>query len=129
MNTPQTLLLIIALLGGGLYFMSRSAATPPADAPRVSGGRIHGDRAAELVKGGALLLDVRTPAEFAADHLEGAVNIPVQTLAQRVAEVPKDRVVVVYCRSGARSGHASRILLDRGYTTLYDLGPISAYPR
>jgi|LauGreDrversion4_2_1035121.scaffolds.fasta_scaffold434854_2 rhodanese-related sulfurtransferase len=128
MNTPQTLLLIAALLGGALYYMKSRGATPSADAPLVSGGRIHGERAEALVKEGALLLDVRTPAEFAAGHLDGAINIPVQVLKRRVAEVPKDRVVIVYCRSGARSAHASRLLLSEGHTTLYDLGPMRAYP-
>jgi len=93
----------------------------------VNGGRVHGARAAALVEEGALLLDVRTPAEFAAGHLDGALNIPVQALKARLAEVPKDRAVVVYCKSGARSAHAARLLLDAGHPRLYDLGPMSAY--
>ncbi len=127
MNITQALLLA-ALIGGGLYF-TLGGSSPAPDAPLVNGGRIHGARAAQLVREGALLLDVRTPAEFAAGHLEGALNIPVQTLKERAAEVPKGRAVVVYCRSGARSANAARLLVAEGHAQLYDLGPMSAYPR
>ncbi len=70
------------------------------------------------------LLDVRTPEEFASGHIEGASNISVQTLAQRLAEVPRDQPIVVYCRSGNRSAQAARILAQAGYTDVYDLGGI-----
>ncbi|MBM4381231.1 MAG: rhodanese-like domain-containing protein [Deltaproteobacteria bacterium] len=59
--------------------------------------------AKEAVKAGAKLAGVRTPQEFAAGHIEGAINIPVQEMDARLAEFsPKDGVVVVYCRSGAQ---------------------------
>ncbi len=68
-----------------------------------------------------VLLDVRTPAEFAEGHIPGAVNIPVDALQSR--DVP----VVVYCRSGNRSATASQILDRAGYETVYDLGGIIAW--
>lgn len=74
-----------------------------------------------------LLLDVRTPGEFADGHIEGAVNIPVESLASRIAEVPSDVPVVVYCRSGNRSATASQILNSAGYGAVYDLGGIIAW--
>lgn len=78
----------------------------------------------ELVANGALLLDVRTPEEFADRHLDGAVNIPVQELGARVRELgAKDRPVVVYCRSGARSASATKLLKNAGYEVL-DIGGI-----
>jgi len=119
--------LLIAALLGGFAYLSRLDTAPNSDTPLVNGGRVHGARAAALVEEGALLLDVRTAAEFAAGHLDGALNIPVQALKARLAEVPKDRAVVVYCKSGARSAHAARLLLDAGHPRLYDLGPMSAY--
>jgi len=64
------------------------------------------DRAADpvqLVADGALLLDVRTPGEFADGHVQGALNVPVQVLESRIAELDPARPVVVYCRSGNRS--------------------------
>lgn len=81
-----------------------------------------------LVEAGALLLDVRTPAEFAAGHVAGAVNIPVQELRERLAELPaKEQPVVVYCRSGARSASATAMLREAGHTAIHDLGPMSAW--
>lgn len=80
-----------------------------------------------MVANGALLLDVRTPAEFSDGHVDGATNIPVQELASRMAEVgPKTRPVVVYCRSGARSATATGMLKSAGYQVL-DVGGMSNY--
>ena len=77
----------------------------------------------EAVADGGLLLDVRTPGEFSGNHLDGAVNIPVADLERRLPELgEKDRPVVVYCESGGRSRAAARMLLDRGFETVHDLG-------
>jgi len=78
--------------------------------------------ARDLVANGALLLDVRTPDEFRAQHIPGAVNIPVQELGTRLREVgPKARPVVVHCRSGARSAAAAQLLSREGYQ-VHDIG-------
>ncbi|MFO0709803.1 MAG: rhodanese-like domain-containing protein [Sandaracinus sp.] len=77
-------------------------------------------------KENATLLDVRTHMEFTSGHLRGANNIPVQELGQRMAEVPKNRKVVVYCRSGGRSAQAAAMLKSAGYEVL-DIGPMSAW--
>lgn len=61
-----------------------------------------------------LLLDVRTPEEFAQGHLPGAVLIPHDQLAARLDEIDRDRWVLVYCRSGKRAGTAQDILEDAG---------------
>jgi rhodanese-related sulfurtransferase len=91
---------------------------------------ISGADAKALVQGGALLLDVRSPEEFAEGHLAGAVNIPVDALPQRLAEVePKDRPVVVYCRSGARSKKARGLLLEHGWTRVENLGGQGNWPK
>ena len=71
-----------------------------------------------------VLLDVRTPEEFASGHIPGAVNISVESLAQRLGEVPQDKPVVVYCHSGSRSNQAAQILEKAGYSQIYDLGGI-----
>lgn len=75
---------------------------------------------------GALLLDVRTPGEFSEGHVEGALNIPVQDLGNRIGEIAKGREVVVYCRSGGRSAVAAQMLCGRGHAVL-DVGPMSSY--
>jgi phage shock protein E len=94
-----------------------------ADAGDVSGGE-----ARKLVAAGATLLDVRTREEFAAGHIDGAVNIPVQELEARLREVgAKDRSVVVYCRSGRRSATAKQILEKAGWKVVRDLGAMTAW--
>ena len=78
--------------------------------------------ARDLVAEGALLLDVRTPAEFQQRHVPGAVNIPLHELEARMSEVrPEARSVVVYCRSGARSASAAQLLQRAGCQVL-DIG-------
>jgi rhodanese-related sulfurtransferase len=71
-----------------------------------------------------LLVDVRTAQEFAAGHIAGAVNIDVQTLPARIRELPTDRPVILYCRSGKRSATAAQILRRAGYNNVRDLGGI-----
>jgi phage shock protein E len=81
-----------------------------------------------LVQAGARLVDVRTRSEFAAKHIDGAINIPVQELSARMNELePKDRGIVLYCRSGHRSGVAYEQLKAAGFTQLADLGPMTAW--
>ena len=62
---------------------------------------------------GALLLDVRTPEEYAAGHVPGSRNIPLDRVGE--AELDREAPLFVYCRSGARSGQACSTLRERGY--------------
>jgi rhodanese-related sulfurtransferase len=64
---------------------------------------------------GALLVDVRQPDEWSAGHAPNAKLIPLGSLAGRLGEVPRDREVLLICRSGNRSGSAQRQLLQLGY--------------
>lgn len=68
-----------------------------------------------------LLLDVRTATEFAEGRVPGAINIPVQELEARLAELPRDRELVVYCRSGRRAATASALLREHGYTQVREM--------
>ncbi|MFN4294498.1 MAG: rhodanese-like domain-containing protein [Thermoflexales bacterium] len=70
------------------------------------------------------LIDVRTPEEFKSGHIPGAINIDVQVLARRLDDIPRDRAVVLYCRSGNRSSYAAQMLQRAGYAEVYDLGGI-----
>jgi phage shock protein E len=91
-------------------------------------GKASPSEARALVANGGALLDVRTPGEFAAGHLEGARNIPVDQLPARLGEVgPKETPVVVYCRSGARSGRAASLLRSAGFARVEDVGPMSRW--
>jgi rhodanese-related sulfurtransferase len=75
-----------------------------------------------------VVLDVRTPDEYVAGHVPGAVNIPHDQVAARLAEVPKDKDVVIYCRSGRRTGLAAELLAANGYSRLGHLeGDILAW--
>lgn len=73
-------------------------------------------RAAELRDQGAFILDVREPEEWNQLHIPEATLIPLGELSTRLNEVPKDREVVVVCRSGNRSAQGRDILLDAGFT-------------
>lgn len=74
-----------------------------------------------VVAGGAPLIDVRSPEEYAAKHVDGARNIPVDDIDARLAEIPKDKPVVVYCHSGGRSAIAAKVLRGAGYDVI-DIG-------
>ncbi len=78
------------------------------------------DELADLPEG-ALLLDVRTPAEYASGALAGAVNIPVDELRKRLRELPKDRPIYIYCAMGLRGYIAYRILAGNRFEDLYNL--------
>ncbi|MEL7435713.1 MAG: rhodanese-like domain-containing protein, partial [Chloroflexota bacterium] len=71
-----------------------------------------------------ILIDVRTAQEFNSGHIAGAINIPVDQIANRLSEIPADIPVVVYCRSGNRSAQAANILNQNDYSEIYDLGSI-----
>ncbi len=92
-------------------------------------GKVSSAQAHAMVDGGALLLDVRTPSEFASAHVAGAVNIPVQELDGRLEELGDDpqRTIVVYCRSGVRSARAKRLLGAEGFSDVHDLGAMSRW--
>jgi rhodanese-related sulfurtransferase len=68
-----------------------------------------------------VLLDVRNLNEFEASHVRGALHIPVDELRFRLDEVPKDRPIVVHCRSGFRSHLALRILRENGWTNVRNI--------
>ena len=76
-----------------------------------------------MVREGALVVDVRTPDEFAAGHIEGARNMPVQEIKNRMGELgAKDRAIVLYCVSGGRAASAKSILLNAGFTNVLNAG-------
>lgn len=68
------------------------------------------------------LLDVRTPEEYAEGHLAGSVLIPVQELGSRLSEIPTDRTIIVYCRSGNRSADAAGMLAGEGFSDVFNMG-------
>src|SRR5512136_1446190 len=84
---------------------SVAPAAPEAATPRP--GKVDGATAKALAAAGARVVDVRTPEEYASGHVPGAINIPYDQLPRRAAEIgPPTTKVVLYCRSGRRSGVA-----------------------
>lgn len=114
MTSNIVLLIVFAVVVGYLLLQRR--------------GDVGSSEAHRLAEAGARLVDVRSPEEFATGHLPGAVNIPVQDLERRMGELEaKSRPVVVYCRSGARSSRAARMLKNAGYAEVHDLGAMSRW--
>lgn len=72
---------------------------------------------------GTVVVDVRTPGEYAAGHVDGAVNIDVESgnFASEIAALPKDTKYAVYCRSGRRSALATDQMAEAGFTSLVNL--------
>lgn len=77
-----------------------------------------------------LLVDVRTPSEVAQGALPDALHIPMAVIPMRANELPKDREMVIYCRSGARSYHSCQFLAQQGFDNVVNLrGGIIAWAR
>lgn len=115
MDTNKIALFVAVMLILWMVFQRRGS-TSAAEAKRL------------VAEDGGRLLDVRTPGEFASGHLDGAKNIPVQELSARIAEVgSKDVPIVVYCRSGARSSSATKLLREAGFTKVANLGAMSRW--
>jgi len=77
-----------------------------------------------------LLVDIRTPAEIAQGAIPNAIQLPMHLIPLRIAELPKDRDVVLYCRSGARSYQACAYMAQQGYDHVLNLrGGIIAWAR
>jgi len=72
-----------------------------------------------------VIVDVRSPEEFAAGHIEGAINVPLEQVAQGVPAIKgvgKDSTILLYCRSGRRSGIATETLAKQGYSHVLNGG-------
>lgn len=95
----------------GLFVLKRASFVPA-------------EKARQLLRQGALVIDVRSPDEFNAGHLPGAINLPLGELSRDIAgRVPdKDQVLLLHCLSGARSGIARQQLKRMGYRNVFNLG-------
>ena len=103
------------------------AQVPPAAAPAAL-PKQDPEAAKKLLAAGALVLDVRSPDEFAEDHLPQATNIPVDTVRDRIADVEKlsggdkSRPIVVYCAKGGRAARAKQALEEAGFQRVVNGG-------
>jgi len=67
-----------------------------------------------------MVVDVRTSGEFAQSHIEGAINSPLSDLPTQIGELDRNRPIPVYCHTGHRSAQAATILVNAGFTHIYD---------
>ena len=121
--------LIAALTAAALAGCAPAVANDSAPAGRPAPGIVSGEQGKRLVEEGMRVIDVRTPQEFAAGHVPGAVNIPFDQIAARAAEVgDPSKPVLLYCRTGRRSGIATQTLRSLGFQEIYDMQALSAWP-
>ena len=84
----------------------------------------------QLMKDGAVIIDVRTKSEFAGGHIEGSVNIPVDQLPNSGHRLPKkEKTIITCCASGMRSAAAKTMLQSYGYSSVYNGGSWSSLQR
>lgn len=88
---------------------------------------IDGPTARKLVAEGAVLVDVRSPGEFSSGHIDGAINVPVQSIPAKASAMDPAKVHVLYCASGARSAQAKSFLERSGFEKVHNLGSIRAW--
>ncbi len=78
---------------------------------------------AQLVQNGAVIVDVRTPAEFDNGHISGAINIPIEQLRHNLSQFAgKRQVIIACCTDGSKSWYAKNLLDANGYQSVYDAG-------
>ncbi len=76
----------------------------------------------QIIDGGDIfILDVRTKEEYDSGHINGSILIPLEDLEKRYNEIPRDRKILVYCRTGHRSTQASEILVKNGFKQIYNM--------
>lgn len=90
-------------------------------------GQVSPQKAKELAANGALIVDVRERSEYGSGHINKAVNIPVSSINKISSKANKDKDIIVYCQSGARSSAAAKRLKSMGYTKVHDLGSINRW--
>ncbi len=96
-----------------VFFVMRQAAPYP---PDMSPGEAAAQR-----DGGALILDVRTQAEWTEGHIPGSMLIPLDELPNRLNELPRDKAIIVVCRTGVRSAQGRDMLRKAGFTRVASL--------
>ena len=103
---------------------------PAPETPKAQITNINWPKALEMQKAGGVLIDVRTPGEVAEGTAPGSINIPLQEAEQRLGEFPKDKDLLIFCRSGKRSMAVSNFLIQNGYERVFNVvGGFMAFPK
>ena len=82
----------------------------------------------EMLKAGAVIVDVRTPSEYGSGHHPGSINIPLNRFDSRCEELKRETPVILCCASGARSGIAAGVLRAKGFPQVLNAGPWTNIP-
>ena len=126
------IILLLLFFVSKVFAMGTSETTTAVGEKKASYRKISAQEAKEMIDSGQslIILDVRTPGEFAGAHIKDAINIANETIgSERPSLLPEsDATILVYCRSGSRSAQASKKLLALGYTEVYDFGGIINWP-
>lgn len=110
--------LAVVLIAAAVFFITNNTGgSAPALAKEITP-----QQASQYQKDGAYMLDVREQDEWNAGHINGAVLVPLGSLPSRLNEVPRDKEIVVVCRSGNRSAQGRDILLNAGYKNVTSMG-------
>lgn len=124
LRTPAGQLTAIALVALIVYLIAASAG---GNTPTTLAEEISVDQAHELYQAGSFVLDVRTQEEWDEYHAPNTTLIPLDQLPNRLSELPKDREIVVVCRSGNRSQQGRDILLAAGFNATSMAGGLSEW--
>ncbi len=108
---------------------SSTASGPTSGSISVISELVSGQRGKELVDQGAIVIDVRTPGEYAEGHVPDSllIDVSASNFAAQISQLDPNQPYVVYCRSGNRSAVAISQMLAAGFTELYDMGPLTAW--
>ena len=133
MKRVYLLMAILILLALALTACSASPAAPVAAASQVEVAQLGPNVDVATVnalqgRDDVVILDVREQSEYDAGHIPGVTLIPLNDVPNRLSEIPKDKPVIVTCRSGNRSGQATDFLRQQGYTNVHNMtGGINAW--
>jgi rhodanese-related sulfurtransferase len=121
-NLIRFILTFLVAILGSVAFAGEPQLT---EAPSISAAELHERRNSGEAP---VVIDVRTPAEYAAGHVPGAINIPFDQVAERIAEVEAPNGVALYCMVGPRARKGESALLAAGYESVFHLeGGLAAW--
>ncbi len=121
MRTQAVAVALLFLLTAPAFAQSE----PPPEAPSIEPSELNARRASGAAP---VVIDVRTPEEYAASHIPGALNIPFDQVAQRISEIEAPHGVALYCMIGPRARKGESALLSAGYTSVLHLeGGLAAW--
>ncbi|HZJ88838.1 MAG TPA: rhodanese-like domain-containing protein [Sphaerochaeta sp.] len=117
--------LVVVLLYAGNTLLQRRGLIGGAGYERISAT----EAKALMDEQTVIIVDVRSDLEYRGGHIQGAINLPVEEIGSSMPDLLPDQeaLILLYCRSGSRSGQAARKLVELGYTNIYDFGGISAW--